>query len=115
MRFVLTTLMAAGVGSVFNAAARGEVQVASIFGSEMVLQCDASVPVWGTANPREKVTVDFAGQSVSAVADAQGRWSMTLPAMAASDAVSNPLPDAFELSTASTAAQRQPNAIATAK
>jgi sialate O-acetylesterase len=48
------------------------VKPASPFTSHMVLQCDLKVPVWGTAEPGEKVTVEFAGQKKSARADADG-------------------------------------------
>lgn len=55
-----------------------------LFHSRMVLQRDRVVPVWGTADPGEKVTVTFAGQTVSSVADAKGRWEAKLAPMAAS-------------------------------
>lgn len=61
------------------------VEVASVFGSKMVLQRDVPVPVWGKAEPGEKITVTFAGQSRSAVADRAGRWSVTMGRMPASD------------------------------
>ena len=65
--------------------ASADVEVADVFGSEMVLQRDVPVPVWGKAEPGEKVIVSFAGQSKTATADGVGRWSVTLDAMAASD------------------------------
>jgi sialate O-acetylesterase len=49
-----------------------------LFSDNALLQCDLPVPVWGTADPGEKVTVTFAGQTVTATADAQGRWRATL-------------------------------------
>jgi sialate O-acetylesterase len=54
--------------------ARAEVRLASPFTSHMVLQCDMKVPVWGTADAGETVTVAFAGQKISAQADADGNW-----------------------------------------
>ena len=60
------------------------VELADIFGPEMILQRDAAVPVWGTAEPGEIVTVTFAGQTKGAVADQHGRWSLFLDAMSAS-------------------------------
>jgi sialate O-acetylesterase len=56
----------------------------SVFGDGMVLQRDASVPVWGFAAPGSVITVRFADQRVEAKADASGRWSATLAAMPAS-------------------------------
>ena len=61
-----------------------EVQLASPFTSHMVLQRDLPVPVWGTADAGEAVTVEFAGQNVSAMADANGHWRVTLRPMPAS-------------------------------
>ena len=54
------------------------------FTNNMVLQCDAKVPVWGWADPGESVTVSFAGQTATATADADGKWSLKLNAMPAS-------------------------------
>jgi len=60
------------------------VKLASPFTSHMVLQRDLKVPVWGTADAGEKVTVEFAGQKVSATADADGNWRVDLEPMKAS-------------------------------
>ena len=48
------------------------------FSDRMVLQQGKPVPIWGRANPGEKVSVQFAGQNVSATADADGRWKAVL-------------------------------------
>ena len=66
------------------AAALTHAQTPRIFGSNMVLQRDKPVPVWGTAAAGQKVTVSFAGQSKSTTADASGSWRVTLDAMPAS-------------------------------
>jgi sialate O-acetylesterase len=60
------------------------VQIASPFTSHMVLQCDQKVPVWGTAEPGEKVTVEFAGQKKLVKAGTDGKWRADLDAMAVS-------------------------------
>lgn len=67
-------------------AAQAEVKVAGVFGDHMVLQRERPVPVWGTAAPGEKITVAFAGQTVTAVADARGRWRVMLAPLKASAA-----------------------------
>ena len=59
------------------------VEVAGVFGPEMILQRDAPVPIWGRSDPGEKVTVTFAGQSKTAAADGVGRWSVKLDKMSA--------------------------------
>ncbi|HZI31348.1 MAG TPA: sialate O-acetylesterase, partial [Candidatus Binatia bacterium] len=51
-----------------------------LFQDNAVLQCNALVPVWGTARDGEKVTVTFAGQSVSTVAT-NGTWKIWLKPM----------------------------------
>ena len=63
--------------------AYGEVTLAPLFRDNAVLQRDKPVPVWGRATPGEKVTVSFAGQIVSNVADGNGYWSIVLDAMSA--------------------------------
>jgi sialate O-acetylesterase len=61
-----------------------ELRLASVLADHMVLQRDKPVAVWGWADPGETVTVSFAGQSKSAAADAGGKWSLKLDALAAS-------------------------------
>jgi sialate O-acetylesterase len=51
-----------------------------LFQNNAVLQCDAHVPVWGTARDGEKITVTFAGQNVSTVAT-NGVWKIRLQPM----------------------------------
>jgi len=62
----------------FAPCARAEVRLASPFTSHMVLQRDMKAPVWGTADAGETVTVEFAGQKLSAQADAAGNWRVDL-------------------------------------
>jgi sialate O-acetylesterase len=61
-----------------------EVTPAPIFGDHMVLQRDKPVPVWGTAEPGEEVTVAFAEQTKTATADQDGNWKVVLQPMKAS-------------------------------
>lgn len=56
-----------------------------IFGDHMVLQQDAKLPVWGWADAGEKVTVTFAGQTVSATAAVDGTWRADLAPVKVSD------------------------------
>lgn len=60
---------------------RAEVKMPAIFGDHMVLQQEAGLPVWGTADPGEKVTVTVGTKSASATADAKGRWSAKFQAL----------------------------------
>jgi len=52
-----------------------------VFGDHMVLQRDIPVPVWGRANPREKITVRLGEHTVRTRADSGGKWMVNLPAM----------------------------------
>jgi sialate O-acetylesterase len=54
-----------------------------LFQDHAVLQRDKPVPIWGTAGAGEEVSVVLAGRQAAARADASGRWTATLPAVAA--------------------------------
>jgi sialate O-acetylesterase len=56
----------------------------AVFSDHMVLQRDRPVPVWGTAEPGEIVTVRFAGHERSVRTGDDGCWRVDLPPMAAS-------------------------------
>ncbi len=59
------------------------VATGAVFGSHMVLQRGAPVPVFGTASSGETVTVTFNGQTKSVAASGSGAWSVKLDAMPA--------------------------------
>lgn len=55
---------------------------ASIFGDHMVLQRDRPIPIWGTAKPKETITVSLnTGVRTSGTSDDWGHWKVMLPAM----------------------------------
>lgn len=58
--------------------AYADVELGSPFSDNMVLQRGMKVPVWGWATPGEKVTVRFAEQTLSTVADINGHWNVAL-------------------------------------
>ena len=68
----------------FAGVASAEVKLNGIFGDGMVLQRELPISVWGTANPGERVTVQFAGQKLSAPADTSGTWLIKLSPLPAS-------------------------------
>jgi sialate O-acetylesterase len=74
---MLATVLAAAL-------AQADVTVSGVFGDHMVLQRETKVPVWGSAEPGEKVTVVFRGQTRSTTADAEGGWRVELAPMPAS-------------------------------
>jgi sialate O-acetylesterase len=65
--------------------ARAEVRLPALFSENMVLQRQQEVPVWGWADPGEKVTVEVAGQTSSTTADAEGRWKVQLAPLQTTD------------------------------
>lgn len=79
-KFAFVPLMAVAVGMLSASAAP---KLAAPFTDGAVLQRSRPVPVWGTAEPGEKVEVGFAGETRTAVAAADGRWRVDLPAMQA--------------------------------
>ncbi|MBQ8949027.1 MAG: sialate O-acetylesterase, partial [Prevotella sp.] len=60
-----------------------KVSLPQLFQSGMVLQRGKPIPVWGTADAGETVTVTFNKKQYTAVADEQGRWRVDLPQMKA--------------------------------
>ena len=54
-----------------------------VFGHNMVLQRGKPIPVWGKADPGETVRVAIGDATQEAVAGADGKWRVDLPAMAA--------------------------------
>ncbi len=60
---------------------QADVKMPAIFGDHMVLQQETVLPVWGTADPGEKVTVTVGKETARAEADANGKWLVKLPAL----------------------------------
>ena len=56
---------------------QAEVKPNVLFSDGAVLQRGQNIPVWGTANEGEKVTVEFAGQTATATAKG-GKWKLEL-------------------------------------
>ena len=59
-------------------------QLAEIFQSGMVLQREKPLRVWGRCVPGAAVTVTVQGNSAETEADAEGAWSLCLPALSVS-------------------------------
>ena len=68
-----------------------EVTLPSVIGSNMVLQRDMQVPIWGWGSAGEEITVTLSTEdegaeplfSTTAVANVEGNWKITIPAMQA--------------------------------
>ena len=70
-------------GIALAAVATAAPKLPNIFSDHMVLQRDRAIPVWGTAEAGEEVSVSFAGQTKTTKADADGKWMVHLDAMPA--------------------------------
>ena len=69
-------------------AAWAEVRLPNFFGDHMVLQRNKPIPVWGWADPGEKISVslvlqDASGKPVTVKAGKDGKWRVNLPALEA--------------------------------
>ncbi|WP_205702844.1 sialate O-acetylesterase [Botryobacter ruber] len=62
---------------------QAEVTLPKVLTSNMVLQREKPVPIWGYAAPGEKVTVTFGKQSKTATTNNLGRWEVTLEPLTA--------------------------------
>ena len=60
-----------------------KVQLPRLFQSGMVLQRNKAIPVWGKADPQEKVTIRWNKREYAIVADDSGCWRIDLPKMKA--------------------------------
>ncbi|MBI2844278.1 MAG: sialate O-acetylesterase [Armatimonadetes bacterium] len=76
VKSLVTTLILA-LSVLVSGFALAEVKPHPLFSDGAVLQQGMSVPVWGTANDGEKVTVSFRGQTVSTTAK-NGKWMVRL-------------------------------------
>lgn len=61
-----------------GAALRADVKLPRILSDHMILQRSGNTPLWGRADPGEKVTVSLAGLKAETTADQAGRWRVAL-------------------------------------
>lgn len=80
----VATPLVLGAASLLAAPGPDNLVVNEVFSDHMVLQREIALPVWGTAGAGHRVTVEFAGQAATTLADATGKWSVKLPPLAAS-------------------------------
>lgn len=83
MRRCGSTVLAALAVVCAAAAARGDVKPAGIFGDHMVLQAGVKLPVWGTADPGEAISVQAAESSAKTTGGADGKWRVDLDPLTA--------------------------------
>ena len=66
-----------------NGFARADVKLPKVLASNMVLQQKQAIPIWGTADAGEEVTVSIGGNKATAKAGADGKWSVKLKELTA--------------------------------
>jgi sialate O-acetylesterase len=71
-------MLAITAAAFLQSTAHAEVKMCAIFGDHMVLQQEATLPVWGTADAGEKVTVTVADQTATTTAGSDGKWRVDL-------------------------------------
>ncbi|MBL4678502.1 MAG: sialate O-acetylesterase [Mucilaginibacter sp.] len=62
-----------------------QTRLPAILGSNMVLQRNAPVPIWGWAAPGKQIKVAFAGQTLTATAAPDSLWQVKLSPLAANE------------------------------
>lgn len=85
MRRLGLLTLTAGVVLAMSSPMRADVKLPAIIGSNMVLQADTPLPIWGWASPGEEVTVTLGDAKASTKAGDDGKWSVKLPAQKTSD------------------------------
>ncbi len=81
---LLSTLLIPGMAaSVSVPDVAADVRLPAIFSSNMVLQRDAEIPVWGWAEAGERVQVELGSNRAVATADKRGKWMVRLSPMKA--------------------------------
>jgi sialate O-acetylesterase len=73
--FALRLAVAAAVSA---GCAWADIKLPAIISDHMVLEKAAKVPIWGSADPGEDVTVSLNGIASTAKADAAGKWMLAL-------------------------------------
>jgi len=76
---IIGTLLIAAISITTSAA----IKLPVIFQSNMVLQRDKVVDIWGFGNAGEKAVISFKGQAFNAVTEKDGKWLIQLPAQKA--------------------------------
>ena len=73
--FILRLALAVAVST---SCAWADIKLPAIISDHMVLEKAAKVPIWGSADPGEEVTVSLNGIAATAKADAAGKWMLSL-------------------------------------
>jgi len=78
---ILSLTVLLSIGLCCGSALASTIKVHGIFSSNMVVQRDKPIVVWGWAKPGQKVSVQFGDEKAEATAGGgKGRWEVTFPA-----------------------------------
>ncbi|MBN1291226.1 MAG: hypothetical protein JXB48_05240, partial [Candidatus Latescibacteria bacterium] len=77
-KFCLTIFSIMSAFLCISTAPSADIRLPSVFSSDMVLQRDSEITVFGWADFGEKVTVSFNERNISAVTGNNGKWHVTL-------------------------------------
>ena len=78
-------VLGAWLGLALAIPAWADVKLPAIIGSNMVLQADTPLPIWGWASPGEEVTVTLLEAKATTKAGDDGKWLVKLPAQKTAD------------------------------
>ena len=70
---LIAAILVVGTGPLW-----ADVKMPALFGDHMVLQQDMALPIWGTADAGEKVTVTVGSSTGNTVTGADGKWRVKL-------------------------------------
>jgi len=76
MKFSFKKILVLSLFLLSNVVLYANVKLPAIISDEMVLQQGVEFPIWGWADPGEKVQVEIAGQKRNTVADPKGNWQV---------------------------------------
>lgn len=80
MKFILASIVAVLAFSASYQSAHADVSLPAVIGSNMVLQREKPLPIWGWATPGEEVTITLGEDLGKVTANEKGEWKFTLPA-----------------------------------
>ena len=69
----------------FAVQVQADIHLPKVIDSEMILQRNTAVPIWGWADQGEQVTVEFGGQTKTAMPNKKGKWMIALDPLKASN------------------------------
>ena len=81
MKPIVIRVLLLSLAALWPSVVRADVRLPTVVGSNMVLQREAPLPIWGWAAPGEEVSVKLGDAVQQAKTGDNGKWKVTLPAM----------------------------------